>query len=129
MENIVGARVLLADGETIKDLTLHGSTGEDKELLFAIRGAASAVGIVLEITCRTYPMENVTGGITAALLHSPTKPFRLCRSKRRKARGHCRARCTWPQSPQIHLSRPKSMASQQPWRSFATLERMMLHLS
>lgn len=63
MENIVGARVLLADGETIKDLTLHGSTGEDKELLFAIRGAASAVGIVLEITCRTYPMENVTGGM------------------------------------------------------------------
>ena len=62
VEQIVGARVLLADGETIKDLTLD-SKGDDKELFFAIRGAASTVGIVLEVTCRTYPMENVTAGL------------------------------------------------------------------
>jgi len=62
VDNIVGARVLLADGVTIKDLSLD-SEGDDKELFYAVRGAASTVGIVLEITCRTYPMEMVTGGM------------------------------------------------------------------
>jgi hypothetical protein len=39
------------------------STGDDKELFFAARGAASAVGIVTRFTLRTYPLETITGGL------------------------------------------------------------------
>jgi FAD binding domain len=60
-DNITSMDLLLADG-TMKHLDFD-STGDDKELFFAARGAASAVGIVTRFTLRTYPLETITGGL------------------------------------------------------------------
>lgn len=60
VDNIVGVRIVLADG-TVRKVGID-STGDDKELFHAVRGAASTVGVVTEITMRTYPMEMIHGG-------------------------------------------------------------------
>jgi len=65
VDNVIAMTIVLADG-TLKELD-HSSTGDDRELFFAARGAAGVLGIVTSITMRTYPMENVTGGLWAML--------------------------------------------------------------
>ena len=60
-DNITSLDIVLASGE-VKHLD-YASEGEDKELFFAARGSAGAVGVVTRFTMRTYPMEMLTGGL------------------------------------------------------------------
>jgi FAD/FMN-containing dehydrogenase len=61
VDSIEGLTVVLADG-SVKRVD-RKSEGEDRDLFFALRGAAGQIGIVTEIEMRSYPMEMVTGGL------------------------------------------------------------------
>jgi len=50
VDQIVGAKVVKADGEVID---------ADNELLFGIRGAGGTLGVVVELTIKVYPVGKV----------------------------------------------------------------------
>lgn len=64
VDNITSARFVAADG-SVRTVGMHSETAEDKEIFFAMRGAAGSLGIVTQIKIRTYPMEMITGGMWA----------------------------------------------------------------
>jgi UDP-N-acetylenolpyruvoylglucosamine reductase len=61
VDQVEALTIVLADG-SVKQLS-RASEGDDRELFFAARGTAGALGVVTEFTMRTYPMEMVTGGL------------------------------------------------------------------
>jgi FAD/FMN-containing dehydrogenase len=61
VDQIESMTMVLADG-SVKELS-RDSQGDDRELFFAARGAAGALGVVTEFTMRTYPQEMCTGGL------------------------------------------------------------------
>lgn len=61
VDQITSIEMVLADG-TLKTVDVD-STGDDKELFFAARGAAGTLGVVTRFTMRTYPVEMITGGV------------------------------------------------------------------
>eukprot|EP00567_Pseudictyota_dubia_P006457 CAMPEP_0197441264 /NCGR_PEP_ID=MMETSP1175-20131217/7575_1 /TAXON_ID=1003142 /ORGANISM="Triceratium dubium, Strain CCMP147" /LENGTH=495 /DNA_ID=CAMNT_0042971511 /DNA_START=104 /DNA_END=1591 /DNA_ORIENTATION=+ len=81
VDNVMALTIVLADG-TVKNLD-HSSTGYEKELFCAARGAGGVMGIVTSITLRTYPMESVTGGFWVMLddeNYTKTREYvKLCR--------------------------------------------------
>lgn len=61
VDQITSIDMVLADG-TVKTVDV-ASTGDDKELFFAARGAAGTLGVVISFSMRTYPAEMITGGL------------------------------------------------------------------
>ena len=61
-DNIISARVITASGEFITV-----SEDENSDLLYAIRGAGQYFGLVISLTVRTYPVDEVLGNEDGSL--------------------------------------------------------------
>ncbi|KAL4881981.1 D-lactate dehydrogenase [Aspergillus karnatakaensis] len=56
VDQIVGARVVTADGEVV-------DADQDGELLRGVKGAGGAFGVVVEVTTRVYKLEKILAGV------------------------------------------------------------------